>query len=402
MKYDLVCGSLDQNVDEVIYDSRKARPDSVFVCIQGSTRDSHEFIPDVLRAGCKVLVVEKEVEVPADVTVIRVESGRLALAELSAARFGYPAEKLITIGITGTKGKTTTSYMIKAVLEAAGKKTGLIGTNGAVIGDVKFPTSNTTPESYVVQDYFHKMVEAGCECCVMEVSSQALMLHRVGGIMFDYGLFTNISPDHIGPKEHKSFEEYLFYKSRLLTVCKTGIVNRLTDHYDEVVKDATCRLLTYALNGNADFMGDDIHYASNHDFVGIEFSIHGMLDGRVRVGMPGKFNADNALAALAVCTLALSGGSGVLDAFEQSYDEGADSAAWFDGIKAIASAHGFAADMKAYKADPDAYKGSVADVSMFLRLAVTGKTTSPDLYEVMHILGRERVMQRIAQFRESL
>ena len=183
MKYDLVCGSLDQNVDEVIYDSRKARPDSVFVCIQGSTRDSHEFIPDVLRAGCKVLVVEKEVEVPADVTVIRVESGRLALAELSAARFGYPAEKLITIGITGTKGKTTTSYMIKAVLEAAGKKTGLIGTNGAVIGDVKFPTSNTTPESYVVQDYFHKMVEAGCECCVMEVSSQALMLHRVGGIM---------------------------------------------------------------------------------------------------------------------------------------------------------------------------------------------------------------------------
>lgn len=156
MKYDLVCGSLDQNVAEVIYDSRKARPDSVFVCIQGSARDSHEFIPDVLRAGCKVLVVEKEVEVPADVTVIRVESGRLALAELSAARFGYPAEKLITIGITGTKGKTTTSYMIKAVLEAAGKKTGLIGTNGAVIGDVKFPTSNTTPESYVVQDYFHK------------------------------------------------------------------------------------------------------------------------------------------------------------------------------------------------------------------------------------------------------
>ena len=167
--------------------------------------------------------------------------------------------------------------------------------------------------NFEVQKYLREMADAGCDVCVMEVSSQALMLHRVGGIMFDYGLFTNISPDHIGPKEHKSFEEYLFYKSRLLTVCKTGIVNRLTDHYDEVVKDATCRLLTYALNGNADFMGDDIHYASNHDFVGIEFSIHGMLDGRVRVGMPGKFNADNALAALAVCTLALSGGSGVLD-----------------------------------------------------------------------------------------
>ena len=113
------------------------------------------------------------------------------------------------------------------------------------------------------------------------------MLHRVGGIMFDYGLFTNISPDHIGPKEHKSFEEYLFISQGFL-LSANGIVNRLTDHYDEVVKDATCRLLTYALNGNADFMGDDIHYASNHDFVGIEFSIHGMLDGRVRVGDAGK------------------------------------------------------------------------------------------------------------------
>ena len=149
--------------------------------------------PDVLKAGCKVLVIEKEVEVPADVTVIRVENGRLALAELSAARFGYPAEKLITIGITGTKGKTTTSYMIKAVLEAAGKKTGLIGTNGAVIGDEKFRPP-IRPGILWVQEYFHKMVEAGCECCVMEVPSQALMLHRVGGLVFDYGLFTNISP----------------------------------------------------------------------------------------------------------------------------------------------------------------------------------------------------------------
>ena len=133
-------------------------------------------------------------------------------------------------------------------------------------------------------------------------SSQALMLHRVGGIMFDYGQFTNISPDHIGPKEHKSFEEYLFYKSRLLTVCKTGVVNRLTDHYEEITRDAACRLVTYALGGNADFTGDDIHYASDHDFVGIEFSVHGPLNGRVRVGMPGKFNADNALR-LSQCAL---------------------------------------------------------------------------------------------------
>lgn len=305
LPYELLKGSLESPVDEVIYDSRKARENSVFVCIKGSTRDSHAFIPDVLAAGCKVLVVEKEVQVPEDVTVIRVENGRIALAELSAARFGYPAKKLLTIGITGTKGKTTTSYMVKAVLEAAGKKVGLIGTNGAVIGDEKFPTSNTTPESYVVQEYFAKMVEAGCDCMVMEVSSQALMLHRVGGIVFDFGLFTNISPDHIGPKEHESFEEYLYYKSRLLTICRTGVVNRLTDHYDEIIKDASCRLHTYGLECSADFTGDGIHYANDHEFVGIEFDIHGGLSGRVRVGMPGKFNADNALAALSVCSLAL-------------------------------------------------------------------------------------------------
>lgn len=311
LEYELIQGTLDAEADEVIYDSRKARGNSVFVCFKGSTKDSHEFIPDVLKAGCKVLVVEQDVTVPADVTVIKTENGRLALAELSAARFGYPAEKMVTIGITGTKGKTTTSYMVKAVLEAAGKKVGLIGTNGAAIGDQKYPTKNTTPESYVVQEYFAKMVEAGCEYMVMEVSSQALMLHRVGGIRFDFGLFTNISPDHIGPNEHGSFEEYLYYKSRLFTVCKTGVVNRMTDHYGEVVKDAKCRLFTYALEADADFTGGRIHYASDHEFVGIEFDVNGGLKGRVRVGMPGKFNADNALAALAVCTLALGGENGL-------------------------------------------------------------------------------------------
>lgn len=130
LAYTLVQGSLDEDVEDVVYDSRKARPHTVFVCIRGSARDSHTFIPDVLEKGCRVLVTEKDVTVPGDVTVLRVENGRLALAELSAARFGYPAEKLVTIGITGTKGKTTTSYMVKAILEAAGKKVGLIAPMG--------------------------------------------------------------------------------------------------------------------------------------------------------------------------------------------------------------------------------------------------------------------------------
>lgn len=307
LEYELIQGSLEAEVDEVIYDSRKARENSVFVCICGSTRDSHSFILEVLAAGCRVFVTEREVSVPEDVTVLRVADGRTALAGLSAARFGYPAEKLVTIGITGTKGKTTTSYMVKEILEAAGKKTGLIGTNGAVIGGKHYPTVNTTPESYVVQEYFAAMVEAGCEYAVMEVSSQALKLHRVDGIFYDYGLFTNLFPDHIGPKEHEDFEEYLYYKSRLLTICRTGVVNCLTEHYSEIVRDAKCRLYTYGLETAADFWGDAIHYAANHEFVGIEFDMHGLMNGRVRVGIPGKFNADNALAALAVCSLALSG-----------------------------------------------------------------------------------------------
>lgn len=301
MKYDLVCGSLDQNVDEVIYDSRKARPDSVFVCIQGSTRDSHEFIPDVLRAGCKVLVVEKEVEVPADVTVIRVESGRLALAELSAARFGYPAEKLITIGITGTKGKTTTSYMIKAVLEAAGKKTGLIGTNGAVIGDVKFPTSNTTPESYVVQEYFRKMLDAGCDYAVMEVSSQGLMMHRVDGFTFDVGIFTNIEPDHIGPNEHASFEEYLQCKSLLFQKCRLGIVNADDAHVEAILKNHTCQVQTYGFSENADIRATDMKLVRKGGHLGVAYHVSGLLEGDIETSVPGRFSVYNSLTAVAIC-----------------------------------------------------------------------------------------------------
>ena len=140
LEYELVQGSLLADVDEVVFDSRKAAPGAVFVCIAGSRVDSHEFIPQVLEAGVRVLVVEREISAPPEVTVLRVKKGREALALLSAARFGYPAEKLFLIGVTGTKGKTTTAHMIRAILEAAGKKTGIIGTNGVSYGEEHFPT----------------------------------------------------------------------------------------------------------------------------------------------------------------------------------------------------------------------------------------------------------------------
>ena len=155
---------------------------------KGTKIDSHEFIPDVVKAGVKALVVERQAEIPDGVTAIRVHSSREALALLSAARFGRPQEKMITIGVTGTKGKTTTTHMIKAILESRGKKVGMIGTTGIVIGSEVTPTMNTTPESYQLFESFERMVQAGCEYMVMEVSSQAFKMHRVDGIRFDYGL----------------------------------------------------------------------------------------------------------------------------------------------------------------------------------------------------------------------
>ena len=156
LEYTCVQGSTEQEVTGVVYDSRKVTDGSLFICIRGAVVDGHKFIPDVTAKGAKVLIVEEEVSAPSDVTVIQVTDTRYAMAFISAAWFGHPAEKLKTIGITGTKGKTTTTYMVKSILENAGYKVGLIGTIEAIIGNKIIPASNTTPESYVVQEYFHE------------------------------------------------------------------------------------------------------------------------------------------------------------------------------------------------------------------------------------------------------
>ncbi len=300
LDYVLLQGSLDSEVREVVYDSRKAAPKAAFICMKGTRTDSHDFIPQVVEAGVDVLVVERAVKAPEHVTVIRVENGREALAVLSAARFGNPSRKLLMIGVTGTKGKTTTTHMIKAILEAAGKKTGMIGTNGVYIGGEHYPTVNTTPESYELHRHFARMAEAGCDCCVMEVSSQAFKMHRVAGILFDYAVFTNISPDHIGPDEHKDFEEYLNCKKQIFHQCRHGLVNVDDEHADEIVKNIPCEWTGFGLHAGAGYQAEDIHYVSEPDFVGIEFDIKGSQKIPVRVNIPGKFNVYNALAAAAV------------------------------------------------------------------------------------------------------
>ena len=222
LDYELLQGDLDTEAEDVVYDSRKAQPGTIFVCLKGTRIDSHGFIGDVAAQGVTAFVVKRDVELPEGATVVRVESSRHALAMLSGVRFGNPIRRMISVGVTGTKGKTTTTHMIKAILEAAGKKVGMIGTTGAVIGDQVTPTVNTTPESYTLQEYLYKMAEAGCEYVLMEVSSQGIKMHRTDGLFFDYGVFTNITPDHIGPDEHADFDEYLYYKSRLFSLCLVG------------------------------------------------------------------------------------------------------------------------------------------------------------------------------------
>ena len=314
LDYTLLQGSVDVETEDVIYDSRKAAPGKVFVAMKGIRVDGHSFIPQVLKAGVRVLVTERPVEEELknsglseeelkQVTVVMVEEGRHALALLSAARFDHPAKKLVMIGVTGTKGKTTTTHMIRAILLAAGKKVGMIGTTGTVIGDVVTPTLNTTPESYELHQAFAQMVEAGCEYAVMEVSSQGIKMHRTDGLYFNYAIFTNISPDHIGPGEHADFEEYLYYKTRLLNMCGIGLVNKDDKHAPQIIKAANCELYTYSEESKeADFVASDIRYVSQPDFVGTEFHISGKYDMEVRLGIPGLFNVVNALAAVSVCS----------------------------------------------------------------------------------------------------
>lgn len=305
LEFELLQGSLEQEAADVVYDSRKAVPGAVFVCIKGTRNDSHDFIPEVLAAGVTILVTERQVEAPAAVTVVRVHNGREALAKLSAARFGYPAGRMMMIGVTGTKGKTTTAHMIKAIMEAAGKKTGMIGTNGVYIGGERYPTVNTTPESYDLHRYFFQMAEAGCECCVMEVSSQAFKMRRVDGIKYDYAVFTNISPDHIGPDEHKDFAEYLYYKTRIFRQAGYALINQDDVHFDAIKKTAVCEYGCFSLQAAAKFGAADIHYVSEPGFVGLEFTMTGAYHLTVRVNIPGRFNVYNALAAAAA---ALSAG----------------------------------------------------------------------------------------------
>lgn len=301
LDYELLQGTLEGEISELVYDTRKVTKDAMFVCIVGTAFDSHEKAEEVAAAGAKVIVVSKEVEVPEHVTVVKVADTRYALSLISAAYFDHPANTLKVIGITGTKGKTTTTFMIKSILENAGYKVGLIGTIETIIGDKHIPANNTTPESYIVQEYFAEMLKAGCQVCVMEVSSQGLMMHRTAGIPFELGIFTNLAPDHIGPNEHASFEEYAQCKGMLFKQCKVGIANVDDENFEMVMKDHTCKLETIGFSEKADLRAGNVNLVGRPGYLGVTYDLTGLLNFPVEIDIPGKFSVYNSLVAIAVC-----------------------------------------------------------------------------------------------------
>ena len=301
VEYECISGTTDVEITQVVNDSRKAGPGALFLCIRGAVVDGHTFADAVVKQGARALVVEEEVDVPEGVTVIKVADSRYAMALIAAAWYGHPASQLKVIGITGTKRKTTTTYMVKSILENAGYKVGLIGTIESIIGDEVIPSANTTPESLTVQEYFRRMLDAGCDCAVMEVSSQGLKLHRTAGFTFEIGIFTNIEPDHIGPNEHAIFEEYLECKSRLLRQCRIGIVNADDPHLDQIIAGHTCTLETFGFSPEADLRARDARMVSRPGYLGVAYQVEGLMNFPVEIDIPGRFSIYNSLTAIAVC-----------------------------------------------------------------------------------------------------
>lgn len=274
LDYKLLNGDIS-NVDikNLVFDSRKANPGDLFICLEGSKFDSHEYITELSDKGIKLFIVNannkniKNALISQDDVVIAVKDTRIALAVVSNNYFRNPSNDMKIIGITGTKGKTTTSFMIKKILEEDGIKTGLIGTIGVYYGDEFIETENTTPESYFIHKYFAEMKDRGINICIMEVSSQSLKYNRVYGIKFFYSIWTNIMPEHIGENEHTDYNDYLTSKLKIFSMSSNAVVNNETDNFDDVVN--VCKNNRVAIF----IKGENIDYD---------------------ISLPGKYNIDNA------------------------------------------------------------------------------------------------------------
>ena len=296
------CGNfVDHEIKDIAYDSRKTGEGIMFVCLVGVNADGHKYVQSAYDKGSRVFLCQKDVELPSDAVVIQVEDTRAALATVSCNFFRNPSKELKLIGITGTKGKTTSAHIVKFVLESGGVKTGIIGTVGASFGDTILPTVNTTPESYELQRMLRLMVDGGCKACVMEVSSLGLKFHRTDGLHFAYGVFTNLFPDHIGTNEHESFEEYAFWKTQLFPMCENAIVNLDDAFSSTVIENCSCNVVTYGYSEKADYILGQYEKVKQGNILGVDFDVKTEKSERkFTVALPGEINASNSLIAVAL------------------------------------------------------------------------------------------------------
>ena len=287
--------NLDMDITGVVRDTRKEIPaGSLFVAVSGFAFDGNKYIPMAIEKGAVAVITAKKPE--QDVPYILVESDRKALAMLGVNFYGHPAEKMTMIGITGTNGKTSVTLLLKHLLEKTlGAKVGLVGTMGNMIGDVELPTERTTPESFELQGLFAQMVEGGCTHCVMEVSSHALTLDRVGGVHYDVAAFTNLTEDHLD--FHKTMEAYCDAKAELFRRCDRAVLNRDDEWFERMVAGATCEVLTTSVKDAAGLKAEKLELLSD----GICFTaVMGEKKVQVRLPIPGKFTVYNALTVLGV------------------------------------------------------------------------------------------------------
>ena len=284
--------NMDMEISSVAYDSRKVTEDSLFVAITGFATDGNKYIPMALEKGAKVIVTAQKQ--PESVPYVLVESDRLALAQLGANFFDHPGNAMKLIGVTGTNGKTSTTLLLKHVLETTvGAKVGLMGTMENMVGQTVIPTERTTPESFELQALLAQMRDAGCTHAIMEVSSHAIALDRVAGLHYEVAAFTNLTEDHLD--FHKTMEHYCDTKAELFRRCNKAVANRDDDWFDRITENATCRLLTTSVKGGADLSAENLELLSD----GISFTA--LYNGEkvaVRLPIPGKFTVYNALSVL--------------------------------------------------------------------------------------------------------
>lgn len=297
-------GELDKEIPSIENDSRKIEEGSMFFAIKGFTTDGTAYIPAAIEKGAKVILVDenfdiKSIKIPSDVTLVVVPDARYAMAICSSNFYNNPSKKFKLIGVTGTKGKTTTTFMLKEILEKKGIKTGLIGTIAIYSGDKKLKDSDrTTPESIELQQLFAQMVEDKCQVVIMEVSSQSLKLNRVAGCDFDMGVFTNFSEDHISEKEHPNMQDYFDSKLKLFKMCKIGFINADDIQVAKVPKLVSdCDIKTYGIDNFCNLLAKDITITNSY----VDFKVKiGEKNERIKVGIPGRFSVYNSLAAISV------------------------------------------------------------------------------------------------------